>query len=94
MSARELKSPWETDPGPSTLAAKEQEVDRLIVTDSPNDMTNSIHSFLFDLLAFFSNCQSSLIADYCQEKDNVWIHERSLPSFHVLVGSNSTIPQR
>jgi hypothetical protein len=36
-----------------------------------NDTINNIHTFLFDILAFFSNCQSSLIGEYCQEKQNV-----------------------
>jgi len=36
-----------------------------------NETINNIHTFLFDILAFFSNCQSSLIAEYCQEKENV-----------------------
>jgi hypothetical protein len=36
-----------------------------------NGTINNIHTFLFDILAFFFNSQSSLIAEYCQETQNV-----------------------
>jgi thymidine kinase len=36
-----------------------------------NETINNIHTFLFDILAFFSNSQPSLIAEYCQETENV-----------------------
>lgn len=32
---------------------------------------NSIHQYLFDVLTFFSNCQSNLIDEICREKENV-----------------------
>ena len=37
-----------------------------------NETINNIHTFLFDILAFFSNCSSNLIAEYCQEIQNVY----------------------
>jgi hypothetical protein len=48
-----------------------QSEDVSIEENLTNETINNIHTFLFDILAFFSNCQSSLIAEYCQEKENV-----------------------
>lgn len=36
-----------------------------------NETINNIHRFLFDILAFFSNCPENLIEEYCQEIQNV-----------------------
>lgn len=36
---------------------------------------NSIQQYLFDILAFFSNCQVNSIAEYCQESQNVGENE-------------------
>ena len=36
-----------------------------------NETITSIHTFVFDILAFFSNVQPSLIVEYCQETQNV-----------------------
>jgi hypothetical protein len=35
------------------------------------NLLNSIHTFIFDILAFFSNCQTNLITEYCRETANV-----------------------
>jgi hypothetical protein len=45
--------------------------DKSTKEDLTNETINNIHTFLFDILAFFSNYQSSLIAEYCQEPQNV-----------------------
>jgi hypothetical protein len=37
----------------------------------PVPVESATHTFLFDIVAFFSNCQTSLIAEYCQEIQNV-----------------------
>jgi len=37
-----------------------------------NETINNIHTFVFDILAFFFNSQSSLIAEYCQQTQNVF----------------------
>ena len=93
MPTSEARSPSEADLGPSS--AGQQTTNSIEEAPISADQTmNNIHTFLFDTLAFFSNCQSSLIADYCQEKDNVRIDQRSLRSFHLLVGSNPPISQR
>lgn len=36
-----------------------------------NETITSIHTFVFDILAFFSNVQPNLIVEYCQETQNV-----------------------
>ncbi|CAF4718807.1 unnamed protein product [Rotaria magnacalcarata] len=35
-----------------------------------NETITNIHTFVFDILAFFSNAQPSLIVEYCQETKN------------------------
>ena len=47
------------------------EKDISIKENLTDETINSIHTFLFEILAFFSNSQSSLIAEYCQETENV-----------------------
>lgn len=43
----------------------------LIKTNEIHETITIIHSFLFDILTFFSNFQPNLIIEYCQEEQNV-----------------------
>ena len=36
-----------------------------------NTTITSVHIFIFDILALFSNSQTNLIVEYCQETPNV-----------------------
>ena len=64
---------------------------------STHDTVNGVHRYIFDVLAFFSNCQSSLIADYCQDTENV-LGDLSFATVFalvvLLVGPDSTVHQR
>jgi hypothetical protein len=42
-----------------------------IEKEIPNETINNIHTYLFEILAFFSNSQPHLIVEYCQETQNV-----------------------
>ncbi|CAF1075088.1 unnamed protein product [Adineta steineri] len=63
-----------------------------IEKDNPNydiftdETINNIHTFLFEILAFFLNSQSNLIAEYCQEAQNWNLIQRFFndPDTHIL----------
>ena len=55
----------------SSTDEESQNESRSIKNDISSDKITNIHTFLFDILAFFSNFQPSLILEYCQETRNV-----------------------
>jgi hypothetical protein len=55
-----------------TVAEERIENDDVSIKENiSNDTITNIHLLLFDILAFFSNSQSNVIAEYCQERQNV-----------------------
>ncbi|CAF3282633.1 unnamed protein product, partial [Rotaria sp. Silwood2] len=52
------------------IEKENQDEDILMRENFTNETITNIHTFLFDILAFFSNFQSSLIVEYCQETQN------------------------
>ena len=66
-------------------------------TPSAHETISGVHRYIFDVLAFFSNCQSSLIADYCQDTENVIGGLSFATAFALavlLVEPDSTLHQR
>ncbi|CAF4986101.1 unnamed protein product [Rotaria sp. Silwood1] len=52
------------------IEKENQDEDILLKENLTNETITNVHTFLFDILAFFSNFQSSLIVEYCQETQN------------------------
>ncbi|CAF3741963.1 unnamed protein product [Rotaria sp. Silwood1] len=52
------------------IEKENQDEDILLKENLTNETIANVHTFLFDILAFFSNFQSSLIVEYCQETQN------------------------
>ncbi|CAF4443293.1 unnamed protein product [Rotaria sp. Silwood2] len=72
------------------IEKENQDEDILLKENLTNETITNVHTFLFDILVFFSNFQSSLIVEYCQETQN-WnsIQER----FHFSKRSSIILPQ-
>ncbi|CAF2661184.1 unnamed protein product [Rotaria sp. Silwood2] len=52
------------------IEKENQDEDILLKENLTNETITNVHTFLFDILVFFSNFQSSLIVEYCQETQN------------------------
>ncbi|CAF3134078.1 unnamed protein product [Rotaria sp. Silwood2] len=55
------------------IEKENQDEDILLKENLTNETITNVHTFLFDILVFFSNFQSSLIVEYCQETQNIGI---------------------
>ncbi|CAM4927444.1 unnamed protein product [Rotaria socialis] len=58
------------DEQPQQATIESAITEETIGKERQNDTITNIHTFVFDILAFFSNVQPSLIVEYCQETKN------------------------